>query len=110
MDVDPETDKLVYRLKDKQVTKAINTAGFFSSVSYKIEGGAAQQMALYALRDEQEKYFEEMKEQLEFSVQRNSSEDGSFYSPPTASLENVCGTMCGDGLGKYQRLHCNWRI
>ena len=30
----------------------------------------------------------------------------SFYSPPTASLENVCG----DGLGKYQRLHCNWRI
>ena len=34
----------------------------------------------------------------------------SFYSPPTASLENVCGTMCGDGLGKYQRLHCNWRI
>ena len=34
----------------------------------------------------------------------------SFYSPPTASLENVCGAMCGDGLGKYQRLHCNWRI
>ena len=34
----------------------------------------------------------------------------SFYSPPTASVENVCGTMCGDGLGKYQRLHCNWRI
>ena len=76
LDVDPETDKLVCRLKDKQVTKAMNTAGFFSSVSYKIEGGAAQQMALYALRDEQEKYFEEMKEQLGFSVQRNSSEDG----------------------------------
>ena len=76
LDVDPETDKLVCRLKDKQVTKAMNTAGFFSSVSYKIEGGAAEQMALYALRDEQEKYFEEMKEQLGFSVQRNSSEDG----------------------------------
>ena len=76
LDVDPETDKLVCRLKDKQVTKAMNTAGFFSSVSYKIEGGATEQMALYALRDEQEKYFEEMKEQLRFSVQRNSSEDG----------------------------------
>ena len=76
LDVDPETDKLVCRLKDKQVTKAMNTAGFFSSVSYKIEGGATEQMALYALRDEQEKYFEEMKEQLGFSVQRNSSEDG----------------------------------
>ena len=76
LDVDPETDKLVCRLKDKQVTKAMNTAGFFSSVSYKIEGGATEQMALYALRDEQEKYFEELKEQLGFSVQRNSSEDG----------------------------------
>ena len=76
LDVDPETDKLVCRLKDKQVTKAMNTAGFFSSVSYKVEGGATEQMALYALRDEQEKYFEEMKEQLGFSVQRNSSEDG----------------------------------
>ena len=25
----------------------------------------------------------------------------SFYSPPTASVENVCGTMTGGGLGKY---------
>ena len=25
----------------------------------------------------------------------------SFYAPPTASVENVCGTMIGSGLGKY---------
>jgi hypothetical protein len=25
----------------------------------------------------------------------------SIYAPTTASVENVCGTMCGDGLGKY---------
>jgi hypothetical protein len=25
----------------------------------------------------------------------------SFYSPPTASVENVCGTMTGNGLGEY---------
>ena len=25
----------------------------------------------------------------------------SFYSPPTASVENVYGTMSGSGLGKY---------
>ena len=25
----------------------------------------------------------------------------SFYAPPTASVENVCGTMTGSGLGKY---------
>lgn len=73
---DLEMKQLTYRLKQKQVTRAMNTAGFFSSVSYKIDGTAAEQMQLYALRDEQEKYFEEMKEQLGFSLQRNSSEDG----------------------------------
>ena len=26
----------------------------------------------------------------------------SFYAPPTASVENVCGTMRGNGLGKYE--------
>ena len=31
---------------------------------------------MYILRDEQEKYFEEMKDQLGFSMQENSSEDG----------------------------------
>ena len=25
----------------------------------------------------------------------------SIYLPPTASVENVCGTMSGSGLGKY---------
>ena len=25
----------------------------------------------------------------------------SFYSPPTASVENVCGTMSANGLGRY---------
>ena len=25
----------------------------------------------------------------------------SIYVPPTASVENVCGTMSGSGLGKY---------
>ena len=25
----------------------------------------------------------------------------SFYSPPTASVENVCDTMTGNGLEKY---------
>ena len=25
----------------------------------------------------------------------------SFYAPPTASVENVCGSLSGDGLGKY---------
>ena len=76
LEADVAEKQLFFKLKEKQVTKAINTAGFFSSVSYKIDGNAEKQMELYALRDEQEKYFEEMKDQLGFSVQRNSSEDG----------------------------------
>ena len=76
LEPDLERKQLSYRLKEKQVTKAMDTAGFFSSISYKLGGSAPEQMELYSLRDEQEKYFEEMKEQLGFSVQRNSSEDG----------------------------------
>ena len=68
--------KLVVNENEKVVSKAKNTAGFFSSVSYKVDGDAKDQLEMYALRDEQEKYFEEMKDQLGFNMQRNWSEDG----------------------------------
>ena len=68
--------KLVITENEKMVSKAKNIAGFFASVSYKVDGDAKEQLALYALRDEQEKYFEEMKDQLGFNMQNNWSEDG----------------------------------
>lgn len=65
-----------WELNTAKVDKARTLAGFFSSCSYRMEGGAQEQLDTYALRDEQEKYFEAMKDQLGFCVQRNSSEDG----------------------------------
>lgn len=68
--------KLTAAENDKKIAKDKAMAGFFSSVSYKVEGDAMQQYSLYVLRDEQEKYFESMKDQLGFNMQRNWSEDG----------------------------------
>ena len=68
--------KLMVTRNEKVIFKAKNTAGFFASMSYKVEGDAKEQLELYALRDEQEKYFEEMKDQLGFNMQNNWSEDG----------------------------------
>ena len=67
---------LIITENEKVISKAKDTAGFFASVSYKVDGDAREQLELYALRDEQEKYFEEMKDQLGFNMQNNWSEDG----------------------------------
>ena len=61
---------------EKVISKAKNIAGVFASLSFKVDGDARKQLALYTLRDEQEKYFEEMKDQLGFNMQNNWSEDG----------------------------------
>ena len=68
--------KLIVTENEKVISKAKNTAGIFASISYKVDGDARRQFELYALRDEQEKYFEEMKDQLGFNMQNNWSEDG----------------------------------
>lgn len=67
---------LIIEKKDDLIRKEKATAGFFSSISYLVEGDAFKQYEFYVLRDEQEKYFEEMKCQLGFNMQRNWSEDG----------------------------------
>ena len=67
---------LIVEKNSSVITKEKAIAGFFSSISYKVDGGAIEQYELYVIRDEQEKYFEEMKDQLGFNMQRNSSEDG----------------------------------
>ena len=69
-------NKLIVTENERAISKAKNTAGFFASISYKVDGDAKEQFELYALRDEQEKYFEEMKDQLGFNMQNNWSEDG----------------------------------
>ena len=62
--------------KQDQIDKDQVTAGFYSSVSYGTPGDALEQSRTYALRDEQEKYFSQMKDQMNFHTQDCSSEDG----------------------------------
>lgn len=68
--------RMVISPNEKAIDKSKATAGFFASISYKVDGDALSQYKLYVMRDEQEKYFEAMKDQLGFDVQGNWSEDG----------------------------------
>lgn len=58
------------------VRKAKASCGFFSSVSYKAPGDALDMLRIYRIRDEQEKYFEQMKDQMDFHTVECSSQDG----------------------------------
>ena len=51
-------------------------AGFFSSIIYNKDYTAIESLNIYKTRDEQEKYFEQMKCQIDFHTQDCSSEDG----------------------------------
>jgi transposase len=65
-----------FELNEKKVSKLETHAGFFSSISYGIDLDALETLHTYYLRDEQEKYFQIMKDQLVADRQRNWSEDG----------------------------------
>lgn len=67
---------LEFTRNENAIEKARATAGLFSSVSYKTTGDAKEQSDLYDTRDEQEKYFDHMKDQMGFHTQDCSSEDG----------------------------------
>lgn len=69
-------EDMSYIQKEKAIAREENIAGFFASIQFKLNTGAKESMEFYGLRDEQEKYFEEMKDQLGFNMQNNWSEDG----------------------------------
>lgn len=58
------------------IRKARASCGFFSSISYKAPGDALDMLRIYRTRDEQEKYFEQMKDQMDFHTVECSSQDG----------------------------------
>jgi len=61
---------------EKAIASAKAQCGFFSSISYKAPGDALSMLEVYKTRDEQEKYFEQMKDQMDFHTQDASSQDG----------------------------------
>lgn len=65
-----------YCRDDKKISKAKELSGFFSITSHKLSLNAMEVLDTYNLRDEQEKYFQQMKSQMVSDRQRNWSEEG----------------------------------
>ena len=65
-----------YSLDEKKVEKARKTSGFFAITTMGVKMDAIETYKHYRLRDEQEKYFQQMKSQLHFDKQQNGSEEG----------------------------------
>ncbi len=65
-----------FSLNEKRANRERQAHGFFSLLTLGLEDDAITALDKYRLRDEQEKYFELMKDQLGFSTQDNWSEDG----------------------------------
>ncbi len=66
-----------FTLNNKKVASARLLAGYFASVTHRLDFGGMEAYHHYKLRDEQEKYFEQMKDQMAADRQRCWSEDGS---------------------------------
>jgi hypothetical protein len=60
----------------KKIEKARRLAGFFCIVTHGVDYDAMTAFNTYCLRDEQEKYFQQMKDQMVCDRQRNWSEEG----------------------------------
>ena len=73
----PDTRKILSFTENmKKIQKARKFSGFFSLVTHKLDLTAMETFEHYTLRDEQEKYFHQMKGQMGFDKQQNWSEDG----------------------------------
>lgn len=77
IEYDPATRIITaFRLNEKKVEKARISSGFFSIITHGVDYDAMKTFKIYCLRDEQEKCFQQMKDQMVSDRQRNWSEDG----------------------------------
>ena len=65
-----------FALNEKKVAKARCYSGFFSIITHGVDYDAMKTYRTYSLRDEQEKCFQQMKDQMVSDRQRNWSEEG----------------------------------
>ena len=74
---DPATRSVTsYEPNEKKLSKARSLSGFFAIMTHGVDFGAMRAFRTYRLRDEQEKYFQQMKDQMASDRQRNWSEEG----------------------------------
>lgn len=69
-----------YAKDTKKIEKSKRMAGFFAIMTHVLDYDALQAKEAYAMRDEQEKYYEQSKSMLRQNRQRNWSEDGKAGS------------------------------
>jgi len=75
--VEEKSRKLLsFVLNEKKVKEAKLISGFYANITHAVDYSAMKASESYALRDEQEKYFEQMKGPLGNDRQRCWSEDG----------------------------------
>ena len=67
---------LSFSLDEKKIENVKKTSGFFGHITLGLDYTALQTLDAYGLRDEQEKYFCQMKTRMGFDRQRNGSEEG----------------------------------
>jgi hypothetical protein len=65
-----------FEVNEKKVAKKRKLSGFFAIMTHGMDSGAMETFSTYCLRDEQEKYFQEMKDRVQSDWQRNWSKDG----------------------------------
>jgi hypothetical protein len=73
-----ESDRtlVAFTLNEKKVSTAKRASGFFANMTLGLDMNSMEALEAYGLRDEQEKYFQQMKGQMGFDKQRNWSEEG----------------------------------
>ena len=59
-----------------KVARAKAACGFFSAVAFRVPGGALEHLRVYRTRDEQEKYFEQTRDQMGLRTQDCSTDSG----------------------------------
>ena len=65
-----------FAINEDKVSKAHRFSGFFAIMTHGVDFDAMAAFRAYRLRDEQEKYFQQMKDQMASDRQRNWSEEG----------------------------------
>jgi hypothetical protein len=65
-----------FERNEDKISKAQRFSGFFAIMTHGVDFDAMAAFRAYRLRDEQEKYFQQMKDQMSADRQRNWSEEG----------------------------------
>lgn len=71
---DDDGNVLSFEVDADELRRKQETAGFFANITLGIDYSPQRALSAYGLRDEQEKYFTDMKTRIDCDMQRNSSE------------------------------------